>query len=104
MKIVFNTGQVYLHGGIEKSLTEKANYYANMPGVEVFIVTIEQNDKKPCYKLDEAVQIIDLKVNYDRQKSYFSFENLRKAIIHFYKRRKTFSKLKPNVVISPNFN
>jgi len=104
MKIVFNTGQIYLHGGIEKTLTEKANFFADLPDTEVFIVTTEQNGRKPCYSLNDKIKIIDLQVNYNRSKSYFSLENIKKAIKHFSSQNKLFRKLNPDVVISPNFN
>ena len=36
MKIVFTTDQVYLHGGIEKVMATKANYFADVLGYEVY--------------------------------------------------------------------
>lgn len=104
MKIVFNTDQIYLHGGIEKVMATKVNYWVNLPNVEVYIVTTEQQGLKPCYEIDDRVQCIDLGVNYNRSKSYFSIENVKKAILHFKKQKALFKKLKPDVIISPNFN
>ncbi|MGC4129835.1 MAG: glycosyltransferase family 4 protein [Bergeyella sp.] len=104
MKIVFNTDQIYLHGGIEKVMAEKANYFSEIPGVEVYIITTEQQGKLPCYPLNKKIKLIDLGVNYNRNKSYFSKENLKKAFIHFKEQRKLFKQLKPDVVISANFN
>lgn len=104
MKIIFSTDQIYLHGGIERVLAIKANYLAAIPNVEVYIVTSEQNNHQPCYALHKDVKIIDLDICYNRRKSYFSFENIRKAILHYWRQRKLFRGLKPEVVISPNFN
>lgn len=104
MKVVFNTDQVYLHGGIEKVMATKANYFANIPGVEVFIVTTEQQNKPACYSLDLKIQLIDLGVDYNRSRSYFSKENLKKAVTHFKKQKALFKELEPDVIISPNFN
>ena len=104
MKIVFNTDQIYLHGGIEKVMATKVNYWAKLPHVEVYIVTTEQQGKKPCYALDERVKCIDLNINYNRSKSYFSIENVKKAYLHYKKQKALFKKLKPDVIISPNFN
>jgi len=104
MKIVINTDQIYLHGGIEKVLSIKANYWAKLENVEIIYVTTEQKNQLSCYPLDDRIQIIDLGVNYNRDKSYFSTENILKAIKHYLLQKKLFKKIKPNVIISPNFN
>lgn len=104
MKIVFNTDQIYLHGGIEKVMATKANYFAALSNVEVFILTTEQKNNTACYSLDTRVQHIDLEVNYNRSKSYFSLENIKNAFKHFFKQRKILKTLQPDVVISPNYN
>lgn len=104
MKIVFNTDQIHLHGGIEKVMATKVNYWASLPEVEVYIVTVEQHGKMPCYPLDSRVKLIDLGVNYNRSRSYFSIENCKKAVQHFKKQKALFKTLAPDVIISPNFN
>lgn len=104
MKIVFNTDQIYLHGGIEKVIAIKANYFANLPNIEVIILTTEQKNKIACYALDRNVKQIDLEVNYNRRKSYFSTENIKKAFNHFIKQRKILKKLQADILISPNYN
>jgi len=104
MKIVFNTDQIYLHGGIEKTIATKANYFANLPDVEVVIVTTEQNGKSPCYPIDQRITMVDMGINYNRNLSYFSKSNFGKVFRHFRSQKRIFKKLQPNVVISPNFN
>lgn len=104
MRILFNTDQIHLHGGIEKVMATKANYFASLPGVEVFIVTTEQKGLPPCYPLDERIRLIDLEVDYDRAQSYLYAVNLRKAVKHFHTQKKLFRDLSPDVIISPNFN
>lgn len=104
MKIVINTDQNYMHGGIEKVTATKVNYWVNQPDTEVFIVTSEQQGNAPCYSMDKRVHLIDLSVNYNRQQSYFSPENLKKAIKHFKKQTQLFREIQPDVIISPNFN
>jgi len=104
MKIVYNTDQTYLHGGIEKVLAAKANYFANQPDTEVYVVTTEQHNYPPCYHIDSRVKQIDLDVRYNRSKSYFSKENILKAIKHYWKQKQVFAQIKPDVIISPNFN
>ena len=103
MKIIFSTDQIYLHGGIEKVLAEKANYFADECGYEVIILTSEQKGQYPCYPLSSKIQLIDLGVNYNREKSYFSWANLQKVPNHVYQLNRVFHKLQPDVVIVSNF-
>ncbi|WP_026452239.1 glycosyltransferase family 4 protein [Aequorivita capsosiphonis] len=104
MKVLFNTGHIYLHGGIEKSITERANYFVKQPGYEVFILTTEQQKKAPRYELDSNIKLLDLGINYNRKKSYLTFGNLKKAITHYRLQKKIFHKIKPDIILSPNFN
>lgn len=103
MKIVFSTDQIYLHGGIEKVMATKANYFADEMGYDVKILTCEQRGKKPCYPLSAKIQLVDLGVNYNRGKSYFSPGNLLKLPFHFYKLLRMLRKLKPDAVIVCNY-
>lgn len=104
MKILINTDQIHLHGGIEKVMATKVNWWARQPDTEVCIVTTEQQNLPPCYPLDTRVTLIDLGVNYNRSKSYFSIENLKKAITHYKRQKKLFKQRKPDFIISPNIN
>lgn len=103
MRILFTTDQVYLHGGIEKVLAEKANHFADVYGYDVYILTTEQKGNPPCYRLSEKVTLIDLAVNYERHKSYLSMANLKKILPHYTKLNKCIGKLNPNVIVSCNF-
>ncbi|CAM1339445.1 glycosyltransferase family 4 protein [Tenacibaculum aestuarii] len=104
MRIVYNTDQIYLHGGIEKVMATKVNYLAKIEDIDVYIITTEQKKKQPCYLLNSAVKLEDLGVNYQRGLSYFSWVNLKKAVKHLIKQRRKFKELQPDVVISPNYN
>lgn len=103
MKIIFSTDQIFLHGGIEKVLAEKANYFADECGYDIIILTSEQKAQHPRYPLSSKIQLIDLEINYDRNKSYFSLNNLLKIPIHFYKLHQFLNQIQPDVVIVSNF-
>lgn len=103
-KIVITTDQIHLHGGIEKVMATKVNYWVNLPNVEVIILTTEQNNLPPRYSLDNRVKLLDLCVNYNRQKSYLSIENIVKAIKHFIRQRKALKEVKPYAIISPSYS
>tara|TARA_R110002049_G_scaffold293219_7_gene478123 strand:- start:9345 stop:10472 length:1128 start_codon:yes stop_codon:yes gene_type:complete len=99
MKIVFFIDQVYLHGGIERVLSIKANYLANNPANEVYILTTEQQNNTPCYPFNTTITFIDLNINYVRDKSYFHPTNLGKLPRHIKKTKQHLKKIKPDVVV-----
>jgi glycosyltransferase involved in cell wall biosynthesis len=103
MRILFSTDQIYLHGGIEKVMAEKANYFADVLGYEVFILTTEQKGKLPCYALSTKIKLIDLEVNYVRNISYFHPLNLKKIPAHFSRFKKKIKEIKPDFIISCNY-
>ncbi|MCZ8197318.1 MAG: glycosyltransferase [Flavobacterium sp.] len=103
MRILFTTDQIYLHGGIEKVMAEKANYFADVLNYEVYILTTEQKGYEPCYFLSNKIKRVDIGVNYIRFISYFHPKNISKIPFHFKQWKKTISAIKPDVIISCNY-
>jgi glycosyltransferase involved in cell wall biosynthesis len=103
MKIVYVTDQIYLHGGIEKMLAQKINYWITKYGYDIVLCTSEQRNRDFVYGLDRKLKHIDLAVNYYRKLSYFHPKNLIKSIEHFYALRKLIKKEKPDIIISVNY-
>lgn len=103
MKILYLTDQTCLHGGIEKVLSQKANYFADVDGDEVTIVTYNQKGRDPVYPLSEKIKRIDLGINYEPGISYFHPRNLKKIPKHRHALKKILKEIKPNVVISCSF-
>ena len=103
MKILYLTDQTYLHGGIEKVLSQKANYFADVSNDVVFIVTYNQQQKQPIYPFSEKIRMVDLAINYEIGKSYFHPVNLKKIPKHRTALKKIFQDLQPDVVISCSF-
>ena len=65
MKIVYCLPQIYHAGGIERIVISKANYFADVLGWEVTIVTTEQKGEKAYYELSSKVSLIDLGLDYE---------------------------------------
>jgi len=99
MKIVFIIDQVYLHGGIERVLSIKANYFSAIKENKVYIITTEQKQNSPCYDFSSDIIFKDLGINYNRNISYFHPKNLLKLPKHIYKTHKILKKIKPDIVI-----
>jgi glycosyltransferase involved in cell wall biosynthesis len=102
MKIVFSTDQIYLHGGLEKVMAEKANYFVEAFNYEVTILTTEQKNNVPCYHLNEKIKFVDLGINYHRENSFFHPKNLKKIPFHFNQWNKAISDINPDVIIVCN--
>jgi glycosyltransferase involved in cell wall biosynthesis len=103
MRILFTTDQIHLHGGIEKVMAEKANWFADVSGHEVIILTTEQNRLPACYPLSSKIVLKDIAINYNRKKSYFHPKNLRKLPFHFRQWKKAIKEINPDVLISCNY-
>lgn len=103
MKILYLTDQIYLHGGVEKVLSQKANYLADVFGDEVTIVTYRQQNRKPIYPFSEKIKLIDLGVDYEIAKSYFHPYNLKKIPYHISSLKKVLKDIQPDVMVSSSF-
>lgn len=103
MKILYLTDQTYLHGGIEKVLSQKANWLADVAGDEVFLVTHNQQSRDSVYPLSDKIRRIDLGINYDIVHSYFHPLNLRKILKHRNALKRLLGQIQPDVVISCSF-
>jgi glycosyltransferase involved in cell wall biosynthesis len=103
MRLIFSTDQIYLHGGIEKVMAQKANYFADVLGYEVVILTTEQKQNAPCYTLSPNIQLIDLNINYEREKSFVHPANLVKVPHHIFKWIAILRQLKPRVLVVCNY-
>ena len=99
MNIVFIIDQVYLHGGIERVLSIKANYLCKMKGYNVHILTTEQQGRTPCYDFDSKINFEDLNINYIRNTSYFHPKNLLKLPQHIAVLKRRLKHIAPDIVV-----
>ena len=54
-KIVYCTPSLYMAGGVERVLTLKANYFADVYGYDITIITTDGEDKQPFFSLTEKL-------------------------------------------------
>lgn len=64
MKILYCIACTCHSGGMERVLTNKANYLARH-GYEIVVVTTDQRGKQPFFPLEPSIRCIDLGINYD---------------------------------------
>lgn len=70
MKIAYIYPALNTIGGADRVITEKANYFAENYGYEVFIITAHQNNVPIYFPLSPKVKHIDLGVNFLEQYKY----------------------------------
>lgn len=98
-KVTVLIDQFHQHGGIEKLVGIKANYWSRVFNYNVTVLSTEQKEKAHVYSINKAVKFIDLKINYNRLKSYFSLSNIALLILNIYKIQKYILKEKPEFIV-----
>lgn len=82
MNIVYCIPQLYNAGGMERVLTQKANYLASLPDKHITIVTTEltpAGKQVSYFPLDKRVKVVELNIDFDAD---FHAPLLRKFINH----------------------
>jgi len=102
MKIIYYTDQIYLHGGLERVLTKKINFFSKNTNNEIHIVTFEQKGRASCYPIHGNVTYHNLDINYNRKLSYYHPLNFSKAPSHFIKLKNKLKEIKPDVLVVCN--
>jgi len=104
LKIVYCIPSLYYPSGMERVVTLKANYFAEVYGYEIVIILTDGKDKKPFYALSPLVSIINLDINYDE---LYGKSFLKKTTLYLKKQRIFKNKLKdcllrikPDITIS----
>ena len=85
MKILYCIPHLHKAGGMQRILTEKANYFADFKGYEVTIVTTDQMGHPNHFELSSRVNLIHLDIHFD---GHFDSAFLKKVIQHVRKIRK----------------
>ncbi|MDF2514766.1 MAG: glycosyl transferase family 1 [Sphingobacterium sp.] len=63
-RIIYCLSSLYKAGGMERVVTNKANYLARH-GFEITIITTDQKQRKPYFDLHPAIARVDLGINYE---------------------------------------
>lgn len=67
MRIAYIYTALTTLGGVDRVLTIKANYLADVLGHEVYVITDSQAGRPPVFPLSERVHHIDLQTDFDEQ-------------------------------------
>ncbi|WP_321437518.1 glycosyltransferase family 4 protein [uncultured Bacteroides sp.] len=101
MKIVYIYHSLAIVGGIERVIVDKANYFAEKYGHEIYIITTDQGSHPVVYSLHKNIQHIDLNICFHRIYKYPFIKREIERLIKNYKFRIELTKLLK--VINPDF-
>lgn len=104
IKLVYCLPSLHLVGGMEKTLTIKANYFAEKFGYQVIIVLTDGAGKKPFFQLSELIEVVNLDINFEQIRKY---PVLIRGPLYFFKQilfkrrlRELLMDRRPNITIS----
>lgn len=103
MKILYCIAGTRHSGGMERVLTNKANWLVQH-GYEVMIATTDQQGERPFFALDERIRCYDLGIGYEENNGKSFLNKLIHYPIKLFKHKKRLSTLlqqeKPDITIS----
>jgi len=104
IRIAYCIPGLYASSGMERTLTLKANYFADKLGYEVYIIMTEEIDKKPFYELSDKIKTINFNINFDKMHHLPFIQRILRYFYnqHIYKKKltKTLNDLQPDITIS----
>ena len=103
-KIVYCTPSLYIPGGVERVLTTKANYFADVLGYDIYIVITDGKGNPPYFELSPKIHIVQLDINFEQ---LWNRNFLSKIVLYLIKQRiykkrltKILFDIKPDFTIS----
>lgn len=104
MKIIYCLPQIFKPGGIERIVSIKANYLAEIYGHNVTLVVADQRGNAPYYPISNKIQVIDLCLPYDNLLSLPLLKRLieRNRLQKEHKKKLTalLKKISPDITVS----
>lgn len=104
IKVAYCIPALYSVSGMEKTLTIKANYLADVLDYEVYIITTDGKDREPAFRLSDKIRVINLDINYD---AIWGDPLIKKSLKYFlkqilFRRRltKVLNEIKPDITVS----
>ena len=79
MKLLYITDAIAIVGGLERVLTDKANWFAHQQGCEVMVVTVCQGAHPLAFPLQPEVIFCDLHIRFHEQYQYHAWKRLLKV-------------------------
>jgi len=103
-RIAYCTPSLYIPGGIERVLTTKVNYLAEVAGYDIYIILTDGMGKDPYYKLSPKIKIINLNIDFEELWKLSFLKKIPTYLKkqHLYKKKleETLLRIKPDITVS----
>ena len=103
-KIVYCTPALYSAGGVERVVSVKASYFAEVYGYDVTIIVTEGQGRECFFPLSDKVRVINLQLGFE---DLWCVSFLKKILLYFKKQRRykqllttELMRLRPDITIS----
>lgn len=103
-RIAYCTPSLYIAGGVERVLTTKMNYLADIARYDVWVILTDGKDKQPYFELSPKIHVVNLDVNFE---VLWHLGFLKKAFVYLQKQRiykkrltKALKEIKPDITVS----
>ena len=103
-KIVYCTPALYSAGGVERVVSVKASYFAEVYGYDVTIIVTEGQGRECFFPLSDKVRVINLQLGFE---DLWRASFLKKILLYFKKQRRykqlltiELMRLRPDITIS----
>ncbi len=104
LKLVYLTPALYMAGGVERVLTLKANYFAEIFGYDITIILTEGKDKPLFYPLSDKIKVINLNIGFEELWTCSFFKKIIVYLRKQYQYRKLLTaelmQLRPDITVS----
>ena len=99
-KIVYITPALYVAGGVERVLTLKANYFADILGYDITIILTDGFGKPLFYSISDKVKVVNLNIEFE---DIMSYPFVKKVFIYLKKQHRFKKILKKELInIAPD--
>jgi glycosyltransferase involved in cell wall biosynthesis len=104
LKIAYCIPSLYSVSGMEKTLTIKANYFAEKFNYKIFIILTDGKERIPAFTLSDKIEVRNLDINYDKIWSYPFYKKVFaytvKQIIYRKRLTKVLKEISPDITVS----
>lgn len=103
-KIVYCTPSLYMAGGVERVLSLKASYFAEVYGYNITIIVTDGKDKDVFFPLSPKVTVLNLGIDFDEM---WHHHFIKRLCLYIHKERlfknklsNELNRIKPDITIS----
>ncbi|MDD2425862.1 MAG: glycosyltransferase family 4 protein [Bacteroidales bacterium] len=104
LKIAYCIPSLYSVSGMEKTLTIKANYFAEQLGYKVYIILTDGNNRPEAFPLSSKIEVINLDINYDKIWNYPLYKKIPayslKQLIFRQRLSEVLRRISPDITVS----